>query len=63
LVRKAKTFTLKEGIMYKVGQDNKMRRCLTTSKAQIILKELHEGVDGKRFAPNITTKKILDVGY
>ncbi len=49
--------------MYKVGQDNKMRRCLTTSKAQIILKELHEGVDGKRFAPNITTKKILDVGY
>jgi len=32
--------------MYKVGQDNKMRRCLTISKAHIVLKELHEGVVG-----------------
>jgi hypothetical protein len=31
LARKAKPFTLKEGTMYKVGQDNKMCRCLTTS--------------------------------
>jgi hypothetical protein len=31
LAIKAKPFTLKEGIMYKMGQDNKMRKCLTTS--------------------------------
>ncbi len=33
LARKAKPFTLKERIMYKVGQDNKMHKCYTTSKA------------------------------
>jgi hypothetical protein len=63
LARKVKTFTLKEEIMYKVGQDNRMHKCLTTSKAQIVLKELHEGVVGRHFALDITIKKILDVGY
>jgi hypothetical protein len=41
LARKAKPFILKKGIIYKVGQDNKMHICLTTSKAQNFLKELH----------------------
>jgi hypothetical protein len=63
LVKKAKPFTLKKGIMYKVGQDNKMRKCLTTSKAQIVLKELHEGVAKGYFAVDIITNKILNVGY
>jgi hypothetical protein len=63
LARKVETFTLKEEIMYKVGQDNRMHKCLTTSKAQIVLKELHEGVVGRHFALDITIKKILDVGY
>jgi len=38
LVKKVKPFTLKKGIMYKVGQDNKMCRYLTTSEAQIVFK-------------------------
>jgi hypothetical protein len=36
---------------------------LTTSKAQIVLKELHEGVVGGHFDVDITVKKNLDVGY
>jgi len=40
-----------------------MSRYLTTSKAQIILKELHEGMAGKHFVADITPKKILDVRY
>ncbi len=63
LARMVEPFTLKEGTMYKMGQNNKMRRCLTTSNAQIILKELHEGVVGGHFAADITTKKILDAHY
>jgi hypothetical protein len=54
---------LKEGKTYRVGQDNKLRRCLTTSKAQIVLKELHEGVEKRHLVANIIAKKILDVGY
>jgi hypothetical protein len=63
LVRKVKPFTLKEGIMYKMGQDNIMHKCLTTLKTQIVLKELHERVARRNFVANITTKKIMDVVY
>jgi hypothetical protein len=49
--------------MYRVGQDNKMHKCLTTLETQIVLKELHEGVVGKHFVANIIAKKILDVKY
>jgi hypothetical protein len=40
-----------------------MHKCLTTSKAQIVLKELCEKVARKYFATYITTKKKLDAGY
>jgi hypothetical protein len=63
LAKKVEPFTLKERIMYIVGQYNKMRKCLTTSKAQFFLKELHEGVARGHFVANIIAKKILDVGY
>jgi hypothetical protein len=63
LAKKVEPFTLKEGIMYRVGQDYRMHRCLTTSKAQIVLKELHEGDARGHFAIDITTKKILDARY
>jgi hypothetical protein len=63
LARKVKPFILKEGTMYKVGQDNKMHKCLTTSETYIVFKELHEGVARGHFATDFTAKKILDVGY
>jgi hypothetical protein len=43
----AKPFILKKGIMYKVGQDNRMHSSLNTSEAQIVLKELHERMGGR----------------
>ncbi len=50
--------------MYRVVQDNKLCRCLTTSKAHMVLKELHEGMVGRNFVVNIiTAKKILDARY
>jgi hypothetical protein len=62
LSRKAKPFILKEGIMYQVGQDNKMRKCLTTLEAYIVF-ELHEGVARKHLVVDITAKKILDARF
>jgi hypothetical protein len=46
--------------MYIMGQDDKLCRCLTTSKAHIVLRELHEGVARGHFDVDITAKKILD---
>ncbi len=63
LVKKVEPFILKGEIMYRVGQNNKMCRCLTTSEAQIVLQELHQGMVGGHFVIDITTKKFLDAGY
>ncbi len=46
-----------------MGQDNIMCKCLTTSEALIILKELHEGVEGGHFVVDITVEKFLDARY
>jgi len=43
--------------MCKMGQNNIMRKCLTTLKAQIILKELHEGVAKRTFYCKYYCKK------
>jgi len=63
LVRRAKPFTLKNGELYKMGQDNRLQQCLTTIEAQMVMKELHEGPLGGHFVIKITQRKILDVGY
>jgi hypothetical protein len=49
--------------MYKVGQDIKMCRCLTTLEAQFVLKELYEGVVRGHFVIDIIAKKILNARY
>jgi hypothetical protein len=40
-----------------------LKRCLSTTKAQKVMKELHEGTIGGHFAIKITDKKILDARY
>jgi hypothetical protein len=37
-----------------------MHRCLTTSKAHVVIKDMHEGVVERHFFANIKGKKILD---
>jgi hypothetical protein len=54
LVRRAKPFTLKNGELYKMGQYNRLQRCLTTIETQMVMKELHEGLLGGHFAIEIT---------
>jgi hypothetical protein len=63
LVRRAKTFTLQKGILYRMGQDNRFRRYVTINEAHTIVWELNEGIGGGHFVMDITTKKILDARY
>jgi len=46
-----------------MGQDNKLQRCLTSTKEHMVMKELHEGPLRRHFATKIMERKILDVGY
>jgi hypothetical protein len=42
LVKRAKPFTLKNGELYIMGQDNRLRGYLTTIETQMVTRELHE---------------------
>jgi hypothetical protein len=44
LTKKEKPFTLKEGKMYKMGQNNRLHKCLIISRVHSVFKELREGV-------------------
>jgi hypothetical protein len=46
-----------------MGQDNILQRFLTTIKAQMVMKKLHEGPLKGQFVAEITEKKILDARY
>jgi hypothetical protein len=36
-------FTMKNDVLYRMGQDNRLKRCLSTIKTQKVMKELHKG--------------------
>jgi hypothetical protein len=44
LIKKIEPFTLKNGELSKMGQDNKLWQCLITTKTQMGMRELHEGL-------------------
>jgi hypothetical protein len=46
LARRVKPFIMKKDVLYKMGLDNKLRRCLLTTQVQKAMKELHEGTIG-----------------
>jgi len=59
LARKVEPFTLKKGIMHGMGQNNKMRKCLTTSELQIILKEWLDDI----LEDIITNETFYEMGF
>jgi hypothetical protein len=63
LVKRAKPFTLKNDELCRIGQDNKLGRCLTTTKAQMMMKELHEGPSRGHFTIEKMQKKRLVANY
>ncbi len=49
--------------MYKMGQNNKLKQCMLSTKAKVVIKELQEGTTTKHFATKITQKNFFNVGY
>jgi hypothetical protein len=54
---------MKNDVLHIMGQDNKLRQCLSTTKVQKVIRELHDGIVKGHFTIEITHKKILDVRY
>jgi GGDEF domain-containing protein len=49
LARRVKPFIMKNDVLCRMGQDNMLRRCLSTTEAQKVMKELHKGTIGEHF--------------
>jgi hypothetical protein len=54
---------MKNDVLHIMGQDNRFKQCLSTTKVQKVIKKLHDGIVGGHITIEITHKKILDVGY
>jgi hypothetical protein len=54
LVKITKPFTLKNGELDKMGQNNRLQQCLTTIEAHMSMRGLHERPSRGHFATKIT---------
>jgi hypothetical protein len=63
ILRKSKSFTLINDVLYRAGRDGVLRRVVNRDEASNIIPQCHEGICGGHFAEDITAKKILMAGY
>ncbi len=62
LPMKVKPFTMKNDVLYKMGQDNILKRCLSTIEAHKVMKELHEGTLRGHFLQTRQMEQFLSIG-
>ncbi|GJT48176.1 reverse transcriptase domain-containing protein [Tanacetum coccineum] len=58
-----KHYFWEEPYLFKVCSDKMIRRCVSRPKTQTILDQCHHGPIGGHYGPNITAKKVLDLGF
>ncbi|GJS28721.1 reverse transcriptase domain-containing protein [Tanacetum coccineum] len=52
-----------EPYLFKVCSDGMIRRCISGPETRTILDQCHHGPTGGHYGPNITAKKVLDLGF
>ncbi|GJW65570.1 reverse transcriptase domain-containing protein [Tanacetum coccineum] len=58
-----KHYFWEETYLFKVCFDGMIRRCLSGPETQTILDQCHHGPIGGHYGPNVTAKKVLDLGF
>ncbi|GKD58732.1 reverse transcriptase domain-containing protein [Tanacetum coccineum] len=58
-----KHYFWEEPYRFKVCSDGMIRRSISGPETQIILNQCHYGPTGGHYGPNITAKKVLDLGF
>jgi hypothetical protein len=56
-------YSLIKGILFKLGADEQLRRCLERSDRKKVIESLHSGNSGGHFASVNTVNRIRTVGY
>lgn len=62
LALKSTTFQLIQGLLYKLGSDGILRRCVLEEEILRVLRESHEGLAGGHMGLDTTAWKILLAG-
>ncbi|GKE26681.1 reverse transcriptase domain-containing protein, partial [Tanacetum coccineum] len=52
-----------EPYLFKICSDGMIRRCISGPETRTILDQCHHGPTGGHYGPNITAKKVLDLGF
>ncbi|GKB75859.1 reverse transcriptase domain-containing protein [Tanacetum coccineum] len=58
-----KHYFWEEPYLFKVCSDDMIRRCISKPKTRTILDQCHHGPTGGHYGPNITAKKVIDLGF
>ncbi|GJR86349.1 reverse transcriptase domain-containing protein [Tanacetum coccineum] len=58
-----KHYFWEEPYLFKVCSDGMIRRCISGPETRTILDQCHHGPTGGHYRPNITAKKVLDLGF
>ena len=58
-ILRASKFTMTENVLYQLGRDSILRRCVPRHARPRVIEESHGGDSGGHFAAEITIKKIL----
>ncbi|GJZ53695.1 reverse transcriptase domain-containing protein [Tanacetum coccineum] len=58
-----KHYFWEEPYLFKVCSDGMIRRCVSGPETQKILDQCHHGPTGGHYGPNVTAKKVLDLGF
>ncbi|KAL3698608.1 hypothetical protein R1sor_012684 [Riccia sorocarpa] len=62
-IHKMGPYELKKGILFKMGADEELRRCLESYETGGVIESLHSEASGGHYAMKNTVKKILLAGY
>lgn len=62
LALKRKTVQLNNGLLYKMGPDHILRRCVMQEEVRSVLEEAHEALENNHMGPDVTARKVLLAG-
>ena len=60
---KVAPYTIIHGILFRLGADEQLKRCLEKKERKQVMRALHSGPSGGHFAANTTANRIRSAGY
>ena len=60
---KVAPYTIIQGILFRLGADEQLKRCLEKKEQKQVMRALHSGPSGGHFAANTTANRIWSAGY